>query len=170
MSNNKAKPLTLGIVALLVVVLASLGIASGIGKEPEIDQAPAVTLERQLAGLDSLVNDVRADKGLKPLKLNAKLNESASLKAKDMVDRNYWAHEAPDGTMAWDLMKQVGYHYSHAGENLAKCYVSNQEIVDAWVESPTHLKNILNDFEDFGFGYAYRADGCMLVVNHFGKQ
>src|SRR5512141_2060134 len=69
-----------------------------------------------------LVNVERERKGLPALKRNALLDKSAQMKADDMAERHYWAHEGPNGELPWGFFDKVGYEYSFAGENLARDY------------------------------------------------
>ena len=115
-----------------------------------------------------LINQERADRGLGELKLNDKLNTSAQLKANDMKEFDYWAHDNPNGTEPWHFFKLAGYEYERSGENLAKCFDTPEQTVKAWMNSPTHKDNILGDFTETGFGSYYRGN-CLVVVNHFGK-
>lgn len=115
------------------------------------------------------INAKRAENGKAPLVINDKLNQSAQLKADDMIAKDYWSHDAPDGAKPWAFFARAGYEYQKAGENLAKCYDDEQATVEAWYASPTHKANILGDYTDTGFGWEVRSNGCIVVVNHFGK-
>ena len=73
----------------------------------------------------------------------------------DMIDRNFFAHNTPDGQTPFDRMKAAGISYSSAGENIAAGQYSPQNVMDSWMNSPGHRKNILNpDFEYLGVGLA----------------
>lgn len=152
---------------ILAVFIAGLIVQPTDTSTPEPVEPP-VTLPSVLSGIDTQVNAVRSQNGLEPLKLDETLNTTATIKAKDMVDRNYWSHETPDGNSPFDLIKQHT-SYKRAGENLAKCYNTTQEAVNAWVKSLTHYENIIGDYTHFGFGYSTREDGCVIIVNHFKK-
>ncbi len=91
-----------------------------------------------------LVNEERQKQGLDPLKVNSKLNDAALSKAYDMFDKQYWDHFAPDGKKPWDFITEAGFDYVYAGENLAKNFTSSDQVVKAWMDSPTHKANILN--------------------------
>lgn len=91
-----------------------------------------------------LSNQQRTSRGLAALGTNAKLNQAAAAKAQDMINRNYWAHYAPDGTSPWYFITQAGYSYATAGENLAKDFNTSGGVVNAWMNSPAHRDNILN--------------------------
>lgn len=120
-------------------------------------------------GLLSGINEKRTQEGLTPLTLNNRLNESAQLKAEDMNKKRYWAHVSPSGEQPWVWFKKVQYFYTRAGENLAKCYSTNAQAVEAWWNSPTHKDNILGDYTEAGFGFVEYEPDCVVIVNHFGR-
>jgi len=119
-----------------------------------------------------LTNQERQKYDLPPLTLNDHLSDAARRKAADMFAQNYWAHNAPDGTKPWKFILAAGYNYLHAGENLARDFTTPENIVAAWMASPTHRDNILNPrYQDIGFAV---VDGQLtggettLVVQMFG--
>ena len=91
-----------------------------------------------------LTNKEREQNGLTPLVFNETLSKAALLKANYMFTNNYWAHNAPDGTTPWVFIKQVGYEYTYAGENLARGFATSDDVVKAWMASPTHKENMLS--------------------------
>jgi uncharacterized protein YkwD len=96
-------------------------------------------------------NNERSLSGLTPLTENEDLDQAARLKLEDMFTNNYWEHIAPSGIQAWDFIKQTGYIYEYAGENLAKGYHDSNTTVDAWMDSQTHKDNILGtNYTDIG--------------------
>jgi uncharacterized protein YkwD len=103
------------------------------------------------------------------LALNAKLNAAAQAKANDMVQRDYWSHNAPDGTTPWSFVQTNGYEYHAAGENLAYGFMNARTIITGWMNSPEHRANVLNrNYQDIGFGIAtaedYQGKGPTTVV------
>lgn len=114
----------------------------------------------KVLGLDSNVNvnsllektnQERQKLGLTELSLNKELNQAALAKAQDMFNDQYWAHVAPDGKQAWDFIKEANYVYKYAGENLARDFNNSDEVVKAWMNSPSHYENIANqDFTQMG--------------------
>lgn len=100
------------------------------------------------------------------LKENASLNRSAYIKACDMGKRKYWSHVDPDGRHAWYLLLEQGYRYVWAGENLAKGFDNNAELVNAWYNSKTHKDIMLSPkYKDIGI-----ARCGNFVVAHFGSK
>jgi uncharacterized protein YkwD len=103
-----------------------------------------------------LVNYERTQAGLKPLSLNAKLNQSAYGHSQDMAEKDYFSHTGSDGSRVSDRIYNAGYHYSLAGENIAAGQYSAEEVVQAWMNSPTHRANMMSvDYQEIGVGYYY---------------
>lgn len=101
-----------------------------------------------------LTNAERAKYGLKPLELNEELARVASLKSQDMAANNYFDHHSPTYGSPFDMMNHFGIHYSYAGENIAAGQRTPEEVVQAWMESPGHRANILNEnFTQIGVGF-----------------
>ena len=103
------------------------------------------------------------------LTLNSQLNAAAQAKANDMVTRDYWSHNTPDGKAPWTFITAAGYHYQMAGENLAYGFSNADDTVTGWMNSPTHRANILNaNYKNVGFGVAqsknFQGQGPVTVV------
>ena len=119
-----------------------------------------------------LTNQERSKKGLPSVSENEALNKAAALKAQNMIDENYWAHFAPSGKTPWDFILGSGYKFTYAGENLAKNFQESDDVVSAWMTSPTHRDNLLNPkYQDIGIAV---VDGVLngqrttLIVQMFG--
>ena len=140
-------------------------------------QYPAVLGDATSMSIQDLLNDTniqREANGVAPLKLNSDLTHAAQMKAKDMFAKNYWAHVSPDGTTPWVFIKDSGYVYLYAGENLARGYDSSSDVVTAWMNSPTHRENLLSPhYTDIGFAVAsgnLTGSNTVLVVQEFGSK
>ncbi len=98
------------------------------------------------------INSERTQRFIPALTTNSRLVAAATGKANDMLSRSYFAHIDPDGNYVWPRIESAGYRpYSTLGENLAMDFTSAEEVVDAWMNSPTHRANIVNaKFEDQG--------------------
>lgn len=118
-------------------------------------------------------NDERAQNGAGPLNLDGKLSEAASAKARDMFSENYWAHNSPSGKTPWLFIKDTGYTYTYAGENLAKGFTDTQDVIKAWMASPSHRENMLSkNYEDVGFAVKegkLEGEDTILIVEMFGN-
>ena len=114
----------------------------------------------------SLHNIERAKAGLPNLIENKLLNASATQKAKDMGEKGYFSHNTPDGKTPWTFILAQGYKYVYAGENLAEGYPDACVIVEKWMGSRGHRKNILDThFKDIGVGFYQNK-----VVVMFGSR
>lgn len=124
--------------------------------------------------LVSITNKKRAEVGLPALALDPKLSQAAELKAQDMFAKDYWAHNSPDGITPWVFIKQSGYNYVYAGENLARGFNSAEDVVNAWMASPKHKENMLfKNYNDVGFYIGVgklKGEETLLVVEEFGNQ
>ena len=120
------------------------------------------------------VNIARLKLNLKPLRFQPQLQKAADKKARDMSNRNYFSHISPYDGIKWsDFINNENYDYTTAGENLAKDYDSTTEVIDAWMQSPDHRKNIENgSYTDTGISvYKGQLGGkrTMIVVQEFGS-
>jgi hypothetical protein len=119
-----------------------------------------------------LTNEERDTESLVPLTRNAILDRAATLKAEDMAQNEYFAHYSPTGVSPWYWFDQVEYNYLHAGENLAVHFTESNEVVEAWMDSPTHRANIMNgQYAEIGVGTArgeYKGRPTIYVVQLFG--
>ena len=118
-------------------------------------------------------NNARSENGLKPLVINKPLSQAAYNKAQDMFKQDYWAHISPTGTEPWDFILKQDYDYIYAGENLAKNFSKSDDVVQAWLESPSHRDNILNsNYQEVGFAVVngiLNGYETTLVVQMFGQ-
>ncbi len=121
-----------------------------------------------------LTNKVRGENGLPALTLDNRLSQAASNKADNMFAQNYWAHNSPDGKTPWLFIKNSGYNYVYAGENLARGFNNTEDVLKAWMASPSHRENILSqNYKDIGFTAKIgRLNGeeTVLIVEEFGNQ
>jgi hypothetical protein len=119
-----------------------------------------------------LTNNERADLALPTLTRNPVLDAAATLKAQDMAKNSYFSHDSPTGVTPWHWFKEAGYPFVHAGENLAVYFTDSSEVVDAWMNSPTHRANIVGSaYREIGVGTAkgtYDGFDTVFVVQMFG--
>lgn len=124
--------------------------------------------------LIELTNIEREKAGLPKVNENESLSKAAALKAQNMLSENYWAHFAPSGKSPWDFILSSGYKFTFAGENLAKNFYNSEDIVKAWMTSPTHRDNLLNNkYKDIGIAVVegnLNGQQTTLIVQMFGTQ
>ena len=120
-----------------------------------------------------LTNQARVDEGLNSLVEDLRLTEAAQNKAEDMINRGYWAHFY-QGEKPWDWMKEAGYTFIDAGENLAIDFTEAEDMHQAWIDSPSHRDNLLgSSYQDIGIGVAqgwFEDHNTIIVVQMFGRS
>lgn len=101
-----------------------------------------------------LVNIERQKAGLAPLKIDTELSKVARLKSEDMKKKGYFSHTSPTYGSPFDMLKQFNITYKTAGENIAKGQKTAQAVVNAWMNSEGHRRNILSkSFTHIGVGH-----------------
>ena len=89
-----------------------------------------------------------------PLSVNDKLALAAQRHAEDMEERDFFAHDNPDGATPRDRMRAAGYTGSVTGENIAQGQNSPAEVVQAWIDSPGHCRNMMSPgYTEIGVGF-----------------
>jgi uncharacterized protein YkwD len=163
-SRTRIRPLlavTLGVLALGVA-----GAPSASAQSACAGGVPAGATEKALVGPTlCLLNEQRASRHMRRLRLNRRLSVAARRHAEDMVRRTYFSHDTPSGTDFVERIRRTGYFGSAVqwmvGENIAwgsEDQSTPQSIVQAWMQSPPHRHNILNRrFREIGIGVAFGA-------------
>lgn len=138
---------------------------------PDTPEIPDVSENGNLSAYEirvaELVNEIREKNGLNKLILNSELSDVARLKSQDMKDNNYFSHTSPTYGSPYDMMTKFGIKYTFAGENLARGQKTPEQVVNAWMNSPGHRKNILSArYTQIGVGYV--ADGNYWTQHFIG--
>lgn len=137
---------------------------------PTPAQLTAIVADRMV----QLANEARAAIGVAPLTVNQDLVAAATRKGQDMLERDYFAHDTPEGIRPWQWIDTNVYDYIYAGENLAMDFTSAEAIQAAFMKSPGHRRNILNErYEETGMAVLRgELDGSetILLVQFFGAQ
>nr|WP_289038921.1 CAP domain-containing protein [uncultured Allobacillus sp.] len=125
----------------------------GHNNKPEIELTEADIQEFEYQVLE-LVNEERKAQGLKPLEFSVQVSEVARAKSHDMADSNYFDHQSPNYGSPFEMMQTFGVDYRAAGENIAMGQRSPEEVMNGWMNSEGHRKNIMHDqFTHLGVGY-----------------
>lgn len=152
---------------LFLLVQSSLSLLA-LGRPSVLGYSSQITPDRII----ELTNQERANLGLGELVVNSQLNEAAQRKAANMFAFDYWSHNSPTGRDPWSFFKEVGYDYLYAGENLARDFASAEGVVAAWMASPSHKDNLVNDrYQEIGVAVVEGELGGLqttLVVQLFG--
>ncbi len=107
-----------------------------------------------------LINQKRAARGLRRLRINYRLSRAARRHTRDMVRHRYFDHVSKRGRDIVDRLYGTGYLGARSswtvGENLAWGSGGRgtpREIVRSWMHSPGHRQNLLSSrFREIGIG------------------
>lgn len=133
-------------------------LADKIEKEISIPP-PLISKEKPLQsfltfkGIFEWTNFQRKENGNLPaLKENKILDTVAEERMKDMFEKQYFEHNSPKGKNAAKVAEQNGYQFIAIGENLALGnFQDDKALVQAWMDSPGHRANILNNrYQELG--------------------
>lgn len=103
------------------------------------------------ADAETLVNNYRAQKGLRPLRLNAKLSDAAMKHSLDLAKSDRISHYGSDGSDSWDRVSRTGYRARVTAENVGTGQASIGEVFHGWQNSRDHNANLLlPDAEEMG--------------------
>jgi uncharacterized protein YkwD len=125
---------------------------------------------------------VRRDHGLKSVRVNRRLTAAARRHARDMAQRDFFAHESPGGATVQSRVKQAGYlggvREWWLGEALAwgtSGAGAPRAILRQLLKSPPHRAILLDpSYRDVGIGVARGAPrgsgkGALTVTLDFGR-
>jgi uncharacterized protein YkwD len=105
------------------------------------------------------------------LTLNEQLSAEARRHAKNMIRRNFFAHEDPARGDLSDRLDSVGINWMRCAENIYRENgMSNpvKDAVNAWMKSDSHRTNILDRlFKEAGVGAALQSNGTVIIVQEF---
>ncbi|WP_299673621.1 CAP domain-containing protein [uncultured Roseobacter sp.] len=139
----------------------------------------ASDLERQM--LD-LINEERTSRGLDPVELELRLNDSSEDHSQWMLEEDRFSHTGEGGSSAGERMRDANFDFDGNwtwGENIA--YQSErgapgladdvEDLHDSLMNSPGHRANILNpDFEVVGLGIEmgdFNGFDAVMVTQNF---
>ncbi|MBR3002327.1 MAG: SH3 domain-containing protein [Clostridia bacterium] len=115
----------------------------------------------------NLVNQQRTSNGLSALKIDSEVQNVARIKAKDMVQNNYFSHNSPTYGTPFNMLNNFKVSYKSAGENIAG-NSSNSAAVTAWMNSSGHRANILNSSYNYtGIGVVNGSQYGKIYVQMF---
>lgn len=105
------------------------------------------------------VNALRAEKGVPPLTMCASLTTAAQQYSRQSALGNHTGHDGPDGSHPYSRAIDAGYRSFSVGENLGYGYPTLDRVLQGWVESPGHYRNLMDtDYTHIGLGYFFSSN------------
>jgi uncharacterized protein YkwD len=166
-------------------------LSSPTGEQPAANSSDEATpeLNTTLAerAITEAVNHERATRGLEPVEHDDAIAVVARNHSRDMVEREYYAHESPDGEAPFERIEAGPPSCGAVGENIAATWwqkpfestdgerdrhTTVEELADGlteqWLGSESHRENMLDRrWDRTGVGVAVTADGEVLVTQNF---
>ena len=117
-------------------------------------------------GILFYTNKYRQSKGKSTLQLNKNISKVAAQHSSHMAEGKIaFGHNGfKDRTSS--IRKNLG-SFSGAAENVAYGKLSAQEVVNLWIKSKTHRKNLLGDFRLMGVGVVSNSKGVLYFTQIF---
>jgi uncharacterized protein YkwD len=128
----------------------------------------------QLKEVVRLVNTHRQSIGVDAMGSNTMLNQAAQRHSCFMAAYNTMSHTGgpqPEYREMANRVTKTGYQFSRVGENVAAGQPTAESVMEAWLNSPGHRRNIENaEFDEIGLGIKSSETGLRYWTQVFGKQ
>jgi uncharacterized protein YkwD len=137
-------------VLLFAMVLAAVSLTAPASARIERPTGASSGVSALEAAMLANVNQIRAQHGLRTLKLSTRLSGAANQQSQAMGARGFFSHNSADGTAFWKRIRRYytdrNYHYWSVGENLlwSSPDVEASKALDMWMKSPEHRANLLS--------------------------
>lgn len=127
-------------------------------QEQQKQEEAAVTDESSYADeVIRLVNKEREKAGLSSLEANKELTSAAEVRAKEIS--KVFGHTRPDGNSFNTAAKEAGFDGDYIGENIAGGRMTPADVVEGWMNSEGHRKNILRpEYNYIGVAYLHKSN------------
>jgi uncharacterized protein YkwD len=125
------------------------------------------------ARIFDLINAERQHQGMPALVYNAQLDRMAKIQAENMARFQKMAHTIPESQLPTlgDRARYAGYPFGRLAENVALGYPNAETVVQGWMTSSGHRRNILDgDVEETGIGIARSSAGGLYYCQVFGRR
>lgn len=114
------------------------------------------------------VNQIRTNAGLSPLAYSSSLSLGAKIRAGEIALK--FDHVRPNGANWYTVFTEVGQSADGTGENIARNYSTPKAVVQSWMDSSDHRKNILDpNFSYLGICYLKKSSGDEYWVQLFSN-
>jgi uncharacterized protein YkwD len=115
-------------------------------------------------------NQQRNRNGCGQLEVDRELTVASVRQSGYMARTGLFSHVWRDGTTFVARTRAAGYRQP-SGENIGWGYRTADEVVNAWMASPSHRRNILNcAAHSIGTGVVYGANGVPYFTQVFGYE
>lgn len=161
------RPATGALYGLTVIMLLMGSSSSWATDQSQSDNAPPqgeCELNDQQQAMLSQINEARSQarqcgdqqfEAVESLAWSCKLEAAAKSHSQDMAENDYFSHTGPEGAGIEQRVGNQDYVWQAVGENIAAGHTSVSAVVEGWLDSPGHCRNIMNDtFTEMGMAKA----------------
>lgn len=132
---------------------------------PSYSHAPA--LDKMQTEILQYVNEDRVKHGLRELEMNALESSLAAEHSRNMATGKVRFGHDGFNSRAKTIQKSLGS--TTIGENVASGPMTAREVVDGWLHSAGHKKNIEGNFVLTGIGYSVNSKGNIYFTQIFSR-
>ncbi|MBC7587917.1 MAG: CAP domain-containing protein [Chitinophagaceae bacterium] len=137
------------------------------------NEAVPVTTNKNIGNAEkevvNIINDYRRKKGLSPLKAVAHITDEAETHSSNMASQKTgFGHAGFE--QRFDRLKKKIPGVTNAAENVAYGNITTEKIVDGWLHSPGHKKNIEGNYNLTGVGIKKNSKGVLFYTQIFLYQ
>ncbi len=111
-----------------------------------------------------ILNGLRLSRGHDTLSYDSRLDAAAQKYAVEQASIAGLSHTGLNGSDVGDRIRAEGYNPRGWAENLAKGQQSQQQVLQAWIDSPGHNANLNAGLEDFALGVAGSGSSLSWVL------
>jgi uncharacterized protein YkwD len=121
------------------------------------------------AALLYMINTARLENGLPALNANQAINVVAQYRSQDMIDREYFSHQTPEGKNINNILQEFGVMFAACGENIQYAsppsWATPELFFSSWMDSDFHRANILSgNFSQIGISISNNNDRLVVVL------
>ncbi|MBI3409838.1 MAG: CAP domain-containing protein [Planctomycetes bacterium] len=134
-------------------------------------ETPKSTLSAEEQKILDLTNAERKKNDLSPLQASPLLCKLARAHSANMARQEKMTHDL-DGKTPYQRMKDAGYAYARAGENVAQgdAGITVEQIFKGWMDSKSHRENILRkEVTEIGIGLGAAKNGGTYYTQVFAR-
>lgn len=163
MTDNIRIKITLCSLIIVVEIIMALIFSKAYAILPVNETLPGLEQQRLIL---KYINEYRVKSHLTPLVLDSTISKVAAEHSQNMA-----SHRVPFGHQNFD--RRINQLYknikgSQAGaENIAHFKIQPQNLVNAWIKSPGHRRNIKGHYNLTGIGIAYDKKGWAYFTQIF---
>lgn len=148
-------------------ILALTTAATTLVLTPSAAQAVTISpLEQQIV---TATNKARTKAGCTAVRIDGRLQYATRTHSTDMARRGILTHTGSDNSTFATRDIRAGYT-NPLSENIARGYTNPDTLVNAWLASPSHRRNLLNcTAKAIGVGIATNNRGSLYITQDFGR-